>query len=77
MNWKVALVKWGFAFGIFWNKVMETPEDQCQYLAREMESRDIKYGMNKCKVRALDQAKSKVLEANRSSHLTVKSTHKP
>lgn len=29
MNLKITLVKWGFGFGIFWNKVMERPRDQC------------------------------------------------
>ena len=77
MNWKVALVKRMFVFGIFWNKVMERHIDQCQYSIRAMKSKDFKYGRNRYNVRTLDQAKSKVLEANRSSHLMMKLTHKP
>ena len=73
MNLKVALVKQGVCFLLFWNRVMERPKDQCQYLARAMESRDLKYGRNICNVRTLNQAKSKVLEGNRLSHLTAKS----
>ena len=42
-----------------------------------MELRDHKYGRNIYNVRTLNKAKSKVLEENISSHLTMKSTYKP
>lgn len=56
---------------------MERPRDQCQYPIRATEPRDLKYGRNRYNVRTLDRAKSKVLEAYRSSHLTVNQQTNP